>query len=133
MNTPPKIILTSTDLARLERLIEQARTRRFAGLDALEEELLRAEVVAPEAVPADVVTMGSTVRFTVSGSDESFRMKLVFPHEHDPDGGTISVLAPVGSALLGLREGDEIAWPGPGREMLNVRIAEVTPRLSAEA
>ncbi|MFP4639525.1 MAG: GreA/GreB family elongation factor, partial [Guyparkeria sp.] len=72
-----------------------------------------------------VVTMNSTVRFRVTSSDEEFRLTLVYPRDVDPNGGTISILAPIGSALLGLSEGDEMDWPRPGGGTLHVKIEEV--------
>jgi regulator of nucleoside diphosphate kinase len=86
----------------------------------------RADVVEPEDVPATVVTMNSTVRFQVDSSLEEFSLTLVYPKDMDTSGGKISILAPVGSALLGLSQGDEIEWPKPGGGILRVRIKEVT-------
>jgi regulator of nucleoside diphosphate kinase len=61
----------------------------------------------------------------VSSSDDEFRLTLVYPKGLDASGEKISVLAPVGSALLGLAQGDQIEWPSPGGGMLKVRIEEV--------
>jgi regulator of nucleoside diphosphate kinase len=70
--------------------------------------------------------MNSTVRFRVLSTDQTFEMTLVYPRDADGSGSRISVLAPVGSALLGLSQGDEIEWPKPGGGVLQVRIEEVT-------
>lgn len=126
MNTRPKIVISSLDAERLESLLERLPANAFPGRIALEQELARADVVEPAAIPPTVVTMNSTVRFRVESSQEEFRLTLVYPKDVDASGGTISVLAPVGSALLGLSEGDEIEWPGPGGGTLRVRIVEVT-------
>ncbi len=75
-------------------------------------------------MPSDVVTMNSTVRFRVKSSEREFSMTLVYPR--DQAEGTISILAPVGSALLGMTEGDMIAWPKPGGGDLSLQIIEVT-------
>jgi regulator of nucleoside diphosphate kinase len=88
-------------------------------------EIDRAEVVAPEAMPPDVVTMNSTVRFTISSSKEVFNLTLVYPKDVDDSGAKISVLAPVGSAMLGLSTGDEIEWSRPGGGTIQVRVEEV--------
>lgn len=122
----PKIILSSLDLERIEALLNATPENAFPGRAALEAEIARAEIVEPQAVPPTVVTMNSVVRFGVTGSDEEFCLKLVYPKNVDDSGGTISVLAPVGSALLGLSQGDEIEWPKPGGGVLRVRIIEVT-------
>lgn len=120
----PKIIISSLDAERVHALLE-GLAATFPGRDALEDELLRAEVVEPQHMPPQIVTMNSTVRFQVSGSQETFTLTLVYPKDMDATGEKISVLAPVGSALLGLAQGDEIEWPKPGGGVLRVRIVEV--------
>lgn len=125
MNTKPKIVLSENDAERLERLLDSLPTGAFPGKAALMAELERADVVASEAIPPDVVTMNSTVRFTVSSSNEAFSLTLVYPRDVDDSGTTISILAPVGSALLGLSKGEEIEWSKPGGGTMKVRIDEV--------
>jgi regulator of nucleoside diphosphate kinase len=90
--------------------------------------------VEPKDVPPGVITMNSTVRFVVESALEEFEMTLVYPGDVRDDGSTISILAPVGSALLGLSKDDEIQWPRPGGGLLRVRIGEVTyqPERSGE-
>jgi regulator of nucleoside diphosphate kinase len=124
MSTRPNITITSLDAERLERLIEGLPAA--APGRALEEELARADIVAPQAIPPNVVTMNSTVRFKVDASNEEFTLTLVYPKDLDGSNDKISVLAPVGSALLGLATGDEIDWPKPGGGLVRVRIIEVT-------
>jgi regulator of nucleoside diphosphate kinase len=130
----PKIVISSRDLERLEALLDSLPHQEFPGRDALEAELARAEIVEPQDVPPTVVTMNSTVRFRVESSSKEFHLTLVYPKDADASGGTISILAPVGSALLGLSVGDEIEWPKPGGGALRVRIEEVTyqPERSGE-
>ena len=106
--------------------MESLPDRAFPGKNDLEAELARAEVVDPEKIPPSVVTMNSTVRFKIESSSDEFHLTLVYPKDADASGGTISILAPVGSALLGLSMGDVIEWPKPGGGMLRVRIEEVT-------
>lgn len=125
MNRRPQVIISSNDADRLERLLASLPANAFPGKNALEAELDRADVVDPHEVPPNVVTMNSTVKFKVQSSDEEFCMTLVYPKDVDDSGGTISILAPVGSALLGLSQGDEIEWPRPGGGTLRVRIEEV--------
>lgn len=126
MGQRPKIVISSLDAERLERLLESTAPDAFPGNEELVSELERAEIVAPAEIPPDVVTMNSTVRFRVENSGQEFTLTLVYPHDSDGSSDRISVLAPVGSALLGLSEGDEIEWPRPGGGMLRVRIVEVT-------
>ncbi len=124
MSNPP-IIVSSTDVERLDKLLESLPRDAFPGKDELEAELNRAEIVDSREVPPTVVTMNSTVRFRVIESGETFSMTLVYPRDMDETGGTLSILAPVGSALLGLSEGDEIEWPRPGGGRMHVRIEQV--------
>lgn len=111
------IYITEVDRRRLERLIELAgeRSRRanHQYLARLEEELERAETVAPEDVPSDVITMRSKVRLRDLNTGEEMVYTLVLPSEANFDEGKISVLAPVGTAMLGYRVGDTIVWEVP--------------------
>jgi regulator of nucleoside diphosphate kinase len=126
MSERPKIILSTQDAERLERLLESLDEAAFPGKAALEAELARADVVDAKDIPPRVVTMRSTVKFRIESSSEERCLTLVYPKEVDDSGQTISILAPVGSALLGLSEGDEIDWPKPGGGTIRVRIEEVT-------
>ncbi len=121
----PNIIISSLDLERLESLIDSLPRDGFPGKAALEAELARADIVDPKQIPASVVTMNSTVRFAVESSAEEFSLTLVYPKDVDGSGSKISILAPVGSALLGLSQGDSIEWPKPGGGVLKVRIKEI--------
>lgn len=130
----PNIVISSLDAERLELLLESLPDDAFPGRDDLEAELDRAEIVDPTEIPPTVVTMNSTVRFRIESSSKEFHLKLVYPKDTDASGSTISILAPVGSALLGLSKGDAIEWPKPGGGVLRVRIEEVTyqPERSGE-
>jgi len=124
VNQRPNIILSSQDLDRLEALLDSLPATAFPGKAELLTELDRAEVVEPQEIPPDVVTMNSTVRFALE-SGEEFCLTLVYPKDTDGSADRISVLAPVGSALLGLSAGNYIEWPRPGGGMMKVRIVEV--------
>ncbi|WP_018862739.1 nucleoside diphosphate kinase regulator [Thioalkalivibrio sp. ALJ3] len=121
----PKIVVSSTDIERLDKLLESLPDDSFPGKGDLEAELDRADVVDSREIPGSVVTMNSKVRFRVVESGEEFSLTLVYPRDVDDSGGTLSILAPVGSALLGLSEGDEIEWPRPGGGQMHVRIEAV--------
>jgi regulator of nucleoside diphosphate kinase len=119
-----KLIVTSRDFDRLETLLESLPAGAFSGKAALQEELSRAEIVEPEDVPPNVVTMNSIVRFLLEETGEEFQQRLVYPKEGEgPD--RISILAPVGSALLGLSVGDELEWPLPSGRISTVKVVEV--------
>ncbi len=126
MNAKPPIIVSSKDMDRLEVLLDSLPDGAFPGREALVAELDRAQVVEPEEMPGTVVTMNSTVRFRIEGSDEESSLTLVYPRDADGSTGKLSILAPVGGALLGLSVGDSIDWPRPGGGNLKLTIAEVT-------
>lgn len=126
MSKKPDITISSLDAERLEQLLESLPQSGVAGRTELEAELARATVVAPQQMPPNVVTMNSTVKFVMLASGEEFEMTLVYPKDMDANGKTVSILAPVGSALLGLAQGDEIEWPNPSGGMTTVKVKEVT-------
>lgn len=125
MSKKPNIILSSQDLDRLEALLDALPMNAFPGRTALQAELDRADVMEPEKIPPTVVTMNSTVRFAIEASEEEFCMTLVYPKDVNGAADRISILAPIGSALLGLSTGDHIEWTGPNGGILKVRIVEV--------
>ncbi len=124
MRKPP-ITLSSLDLDRIEALLAAIPASALAGKAELQAELDRADVLAPEQVPPTVVTMNSTVKFSIAETGKEFCLTLVYPRDMDGSADRISIFAPVGSALLGLSVGDELAWPGPGGKAMTVRVTEV--------
>jgi regulator of nucleoside diphosphate kinase len=104
----PQIVVGGTDHARLTNLANAAFDTVPDTAEELLSELERARVVADEAVPRDVVRMGSVVEFESEGDRK--RVTLVFPSEADIAAGKVSVLTPVGAALIGLSKGQSIAW-----------------------
>jgi regulator of nucleoside diphosphate kinase len=110
----------------LQRLVETwSNTRDRDAADALADELDRAEVVLAESVAGTLVTMNSRVVFRDEETGETREVSLVYPSESDPDRGRISVLSPVGSALLGLSVGQTIDWPLPRGQLKRIRVVEV--------
>jgi regulator of nucleoside diphosphate kinase len=121
-----RIYITDDDCERLRRLIAGRRGGNPADqeyLSMLEQELDRAEVVEPEAIPRDVVTMNSEVRLQDLDSGMMQRYKLVFPNQFRWD-NSVSVLAPIGTAMLGYRVGDVIEWRVP-KGIRRLKILEV--------
>lgn len=106
----PTIIINDLDAERLDKLLEQAAYADNPIGEALNEELDRAEILTPQEMPADVVTMNSTVRFLDLISNEEYTRTLVYPASLKDSAEQLSVMAPIGAALLGLRVGDEISW-----------------------
>ena len=120
----PPIVVSSLDYDRIEQLLESDMAHGLPGVDALEQELRRATVVEPQDMPAGVVTMNSTVRFEDVKTGSQHALTLVYPKGAGaPD--TISVLAPAGSALLGLSVGQSIAWPMPGGRSARLHVLAV--------
>ncbi len=107
----PEITITEADLERLGALLVSLGPAGGDAVDRLDEELARAHVVAPRAVEPDVVTMNSRVRYLEEREGVTREITLVYPAAADIGAARVSVLAPVGSALLGLRVGQSIDWP----------------------
>jgi len=117
-------------IAALGRLTERGRTE----LAALRTELERAEIVAPDEVPSDVITMNSRAELVDLDSNERMEFTLVFPREADIEEGRISVLAPLGTAMLGYHVGDEFEWVVPyGRRRLRVAAVRFQPEAALRA
>jgi regulator of nucleoside diphosphate kinase len=105
----PAITITNSDHEKLTRLAESFISRNTAVADQLLDELERARVVENGKLRANVVKMGSTLRFTTDGGEDR-TVTLVFPDEADIAEGRISILTPVGIALIGLSSGQSIDW-----------------------
>jgi regulator of nucleoside diphosphate kinase len=124
--TAPPICVTREDEARLRALIERhAAGALAAAAEQLEVELDRARVVAQRDMPPDVVTMRSKVLFEDVETGQRREATLMYPDEADFEQGLLSVLAPVGVALLGVRAGDTIQWPVPGARTRTLRVVSV--------
>ena len=117
------IYITEADINRLRPLIEALKDPRD-DLRGLEGELGHAHVVAPADVPPDVITMNSKARVRDVETDEEMTYTLVFPDKANIDEGKISVVAPIGTAMLGQRVGDEFEWEVPAGSV-RLRVEEV--------
>lgn len=113
-----KIYITKEDAKKLGELLKAGLrhngSRDLANLRVLQEELQRAKIVATSEVAPDVVTMHSCVRVKDLHDDEAMDITLVFPEEAEPDDGRISVVAPIGAAILGYKAGDTVQFRTPG-------------------
>jgi regulator of nucleoside diphosphate kinase len=122
-----EIVVTEFDQSRLRNLLQGTRqwnARDRAHVDHLESELDRAQVVPPVNVPPDVVTMNSEIVVRDMDSNEELTFAVVFPSDADVNRQKISILAPIGTAVLGYRAGDMIEWNVPGRRR-RLRIERV--------
>ncbi len=120
-SSSPSLIITDRDLARLRSVIDLHDTPASEQLDS---ELQRATVVDSHEVPPTVVTMNSEVVYEDCATGERRTVRVVFPHEADAARGRVSVMAPIGSALIGMSVGQEIEWRVPGGRK-RIRVAEI--------
>lgn len=122
----PALRITPEDMERLRTIVERAlESSRAAAAEQLELELDRAMVVPQGQMPPDVVTMRSRVLFEDMETGRRREATLVYPDEASMDQSKVSILAPVGVALLGLKVGDTIEWPLPNARLARLRILEV--------
>jgi regulator of nucleoside diphosphate kinase len=113
----PAIVVAEDDARRLAFLLQEDRdggAHDAAHLRELRDELERAHIVASSDIPPGVITMNSVATVLDLASGTRREVTLVYPHEAEPSRGRISVLAPLGTALLGYRTGDEVEWLMPG-------------------
>ena len=121
------IQITESDMRRLRELLRVANdpfSRDRANLRFLGEELARAEIRPAEDIAPDIVTMNSTVRIRDVKSGEEMVCTVVFPDDADAADGRISVLAPIGAAILGYRVGDSVRFNAPAG-VRTLRVEEV--------
>ena len=121
----PSLMMTTQDARRLEALIASPPGISSPMSALLEQELARADLVEADRISPDVVTMNSRVVCKDEISGEQHEIELVYPHEADPSKGRVSVLAPVGAALLGMTVGNTIDWPIPGGRTTRLRVLAV--------
>ncbi|MCM2281072.1 MAG: nucleoside diphosphate kinase regulator [Bdellovibrionaceae bacterium] len=123
MASEQSLLITDQDYERLSLLTQHAEGEAAAFLD---EELGRATIVAQKEIPADVVTMNSRVRFLDEETGKESEMTLVYPQDANVTEGKISVLVPVGTALIGLRIGQSIDWPMPKNKQRKLKVVAIT-------
>lgn len=130
------IRVTEFDLQRLKRLLEDAQRtsyRKSAYLTQLQMELDRAKVVKPDKVPSDVVTMNSRVCLVDLDTGEEEVYTVVFPDEANAGQGKVSVLAPIGTAMLGYEVGDVFEWEVPaGKRKWKIRQILYQPEAAGD-
>lgn len=130
------IYITNNDMTRLKTIIVDAIEKNPAGrkdLQHLEDELNRAEICEQQDIPKDVITMNSKVHLRDLSSNEDLIYTLVYPTHANLELGRISVLAPIGTAMIGYRVGDTIEWPVPsGVRRLEVKDVLYQPEASGD-
>jgi regulator of nucleoside diphosphate kinase len=121
----PRLLLTSDDHDRLTALARATASHDRDGAQLLMGELYRADIVPPYWMPDGIVKMNSHVEFRDDRTGRIRCVQLVYPQEADIDHGRISVLSPVGTALLGLAEGQSIAWSSDDRRRPRLTVLRV--------
>lgn len=123
MSRLPSLILTEPDFRKLSAL---ARSMDTPAAQQLEEEITRALVVPQASVPTDVVTMNSRVTFEDLSTGRKTEVTVVYPHEADIEQGKVSILAPMGAALIGLQVGQTINWTLPSGAVRQIRLLSIS-------
>jgi len=122
----PSIIVSSTDLERLEGLLSLPAFRSRSDLDGLRDELERADVREPAEMPPDVITMNSRARFLEQNTGREYELTLAYPKDARAEEGRVSIFSPAGSALLGLSAGQVIDWKTPDGNNIRLKVLAVT-------
>jgi regulator of nucleoside diphosphate kinase len=131
----PEIVVTSADYEKLQAMLEtHGADRDYIAVSTLEEELSRARIVSSSEIPSNIVTMNSSFRYVDRDTGESRTVQLVYPEHADYDGERLSVLAPVGCALLGLAVGQtmECCLPYGTRRSFTIEEILFQPQASGE-
>jgi regulator of nucleoside diphosphate kinase len=123
----PPIAIRPRDIEQLGRLANAAMDKYPQTAEFLAREVDRAEILTSVAPPEGLVGMGSRVEFRCDGDGAARVVTLVYPHEADTAAGKISVLTPIGAALIGLSVGQSIEWQSPAGEWRSVTVLRADP------
>lgn len=116
------ILITEKDLTRIQHILSFQKSSDFENLEI---ELERAKVISDDEVPSDLVTMNSKVKFLNVQENKEMTVTIVYPSDANFAEGKISVFASIGSALIGLRVGQEINWMFPNGKTKTLKILEI--------
>ena len=122
----PRIVVTAGEHALLTGLAERAAERDSPVGEYLAEELSRAHIVPDDSCADNVVRMGSTVTYREDTTGKRRTVTLTYPHDANIDRQQISILTPIGAALIGLSPAQTIEWPAPGGAMERLTVLDVT-------
>lgn len=126
MDAKNRLLMNELDHARLERLLEQPEYAQLPVAEQLAERLDNADVVPPEQIPATLVSMHSRVRFRDLKTDLLMEKELVYPHNLNPEAtDQLSVLAPLGAALLGAQVGEAVHWQLPNGKDASLQVEAI--------
>jgi regulator of nucleoside diphosphate kinase len=133
---PTQILLTRVDAEKLIKLIGDAQREGYRGssyIKLLAGEIDKAQIVDPHEIPSDVITLNSTAQLVDLETNEEMVYTLVFPENANPLQGKISILAPIGTAMLGYRAGDTFEWETPGgKRVLHIKAVTFQPEASGD-
>ncbi|MFO7445148.1 MAG: nucleoside diphosphate kinase regulator [Ignavibacteriaceae bacterium] len=131
-----EIFITELDYERLCNLVNHAKAQKsveIKNLDALGAEIKRAKIIEPKDIDPEFVTMNSEIEVIDMDNNKEMKIKLVYPKEADFKKGYISVLSPLGSALIGYRKGDMITFEVPaGRKKVKIKSILYQPEAHGE-
>jgi regulator of nucleoside diphosphate kinase len=116
------ILITERDYLRIRHILSTQNSDDFENLEI---EIERAKIIEENEIPTDLVRMNTTVRFMTLQDEKEMKLTLVFPEDANFSEGKISILAPLGSALIGLRVNQEINWMFPDGKTKTIKILEV--------
>jgi regulator of nucleoside diphosphate kinase len=122
----PRIVIAAGEHTLLMNLAEKAIRQDSPIGDYLAEELSRAFIVPDDSCAANVVRMGSAVTYRDDTTSRVRKVTLVYPHDADVDQHRISVLTPIGAALIGMSTAQSIQWPSPAGEMKSLTVLDVS-------
>ncbi|TVR72408.1 MAG: nucleoside diphosphate kinase regulator [Marinilabiliales bacterium] len=131
-----KLILNKLDYLRIQKCIEDAKQLKSitaVEAESLMKELNSADIMEPEKIPANVVTMNSEVRISFLNTNKQIQFKIVYPREANVKENKISIFSPIATALIGYKVGDEVEWIVPAG-LTRIRIDEIVyqPEASGE-
>lgn len=123
----PRIVIAASEHARLTEIAEKALERGSAVAEFLADELSRAHIVPDDACSPHVVRVGSQVTYSDDVAKRVHKITLVYPWEANIDQNRVSVLTPVGAALIGLSPAQSIEWPNPDGRTGSLTVLDVRP------
>ncbi|WP_417335875.1 nucleoside diphosphate kinase regulator [Halobacteriovorax marinus] len=117
-----RIFITEKDYLRLTNLMESSTSH---NLEDLEVELDRASIISDNEVPNDLVTMNSKIKFLDLKTNKDSIITIVYPQDANTNEAKISIFAPLGSALIGLKKNQKISWKFPNGKTKSLKVLEV--------
>ncbi|MDZ4082877.1 MAG: nucleoside diphosphate kinase regulator [Bdellovibrionales bacterium] len=118
----PDIYILKADYEKLSNLAANSESRTS---ELLEAELDRAKILSDDEFSESIVKMGSLVKYKDMESEKVLEITLVYPEEANLEAGRVSILAPIGIALLGLKVGSVIRWPMPSGHEKELKVVEI--------